>query len=240
MDPFRPLFEAVLDAPAEAAADAPPEGGEAAAEAPVESPASQPWESPEVQDYIAQQVAEGLQARLSSLTQSAPVAEAQPLLLDPFSDDYGNQLQKLIRDEIRSANEPLTQRFDAEDTVKADAQVAEMIDEEVTRAGGFPADVADEAKALVKMIAPSFGDEMVARYGQTDRAAQAILQKATQTVKDLLTKAGKTGGQAAIDDLAAVQGAGTDLPGNGGGINTPPPARSLEELHRRRFGTPLL
>jgi hypothetical protein len=79
---------------------------------------------------------------------------------------------------------------------------------------------------------------MEQRFGQgTPRAAEAALAKATEQVKALTGNAGRTGGQAEIDRLAAVAGA-AQTPGGGGGANmmVPAQARTPQELFNRRFG----
>lgn len=236
--------EAVMDSALEGGTPAPEPDAPAEGDAPLAPTAETAPEAPETpwrdDPELLDRFAEITQAQLDQRIQQQPTAQGDEPdwneRLNALDDNFGTNLAQFIRSELQSALAPVTERATAEDASKADAQVATMIDDAVTKAGGFPADVADDAKALIRMIAPTFGDEMVGRYGQTDRAAEAILAKATQTVQSLLAKATKTGGQGAIDQLAAVRDAHTTLTGQGSAMSVPGQAKSPRELFERTFG----
>lgn len=231
MDRYLFDFEAVLDETSVAVT------GEEAAETPEPpaetAPVTPSWEgSPEMVDRVAELVAQQLAQR----EPADATVEPADLDLDPFSDTFGQNIAKLLRDEIATAMAPVQSRFAQEAEQEADARITSMIDDEAERAGGFPADIDADAKDLVKKLAPAFTGEAIQRWGQTDKAAEVSLAKATSAVLGLIakaTKAGATGEQASLTALATAT---RELPGAGAAITQLHPGGDELEVARRYGG----
>lgn len=231
MDRYLIDYEAVAD-PVEAAAEAPAPEPEAPAEeaAAAGVPEAPAWQSdPAFRDFINDQIAEGIQARTAQFEQPATEQpqEEEGFDLDPFSDDFtGNfdrymtQREERFLAKIDQRLEPVTQRDEREARERQDQQIDSMVTDAVASAG-FPAEIQDEARDLVRELIPLYGDEMLNKYGPTERAAQAVMNKAIGKVNALLAAATKAGATAEQASLTALTTAARELPGAGGAVVQP-------------------
>lgn len=103
--------------------------------------------------------------------------------LDPFADNYGDQLRQLIHSEWQGLQQQQQQSTEAMERAK------DVLHDVCSRDGEFlnPEVSEERALALANEILPEFAG----RYGMSPRAAEAAIAKAAQMVRDQEAAIGK-------------------------------------------------
>lgn len=213
------------------------DGGDTAATA--EAPAAA-VETPEYLDFDA--AASLFDQRLQAAVEAAQAQQETGQEIDwnealnPLSDEYGKSLDQRLQQrdqqllqQIQNLLQPVLSQNEQAQVERGEQRINEIL---------ASSGVQEDARPVARDLATAYLPEMEGRYGQgSPRAAEAALAKATEQVKALTGAAGRTGGQAEIDRLAAVAGA-VQTPGAAGGTNmvVPEAARTPQELFNRRFG----
>jgi len=173
--------------------------------------------------------------------------------LSPFEDGYGENLARFLADrdqyilgQIEQRLNPLLQREQAAATEAGQQAVKQFVGEQwnETRDGALTDDhmkaITDLADVYVREENERFGVRVgpdgfgVGPMAQT--AARAALAKASETIRNLNRNAHTAGGQANIDQLAAVQSLPGDIRAGAAGHDVPPPAKTPGDLMNKYFG----
>lgn len=223
------------EAPAGEAGESLPSGDATEAAAQPSEPAFDPREIQAEIEFLR-----GQNQQLAQLVQGYPPssateagADASPTL-DPFADDYSQQLAALIQQTVAQAVQPLSATFQQQQQAAAQAEseqrVQDVIADDVARNGEFVTGDTDEQKAadrqarqLVRTLAEQSFPEYAARYGAGDRAAAFAIEKAAAQVRSLLAAAGQTAVARHQNHLGTLAGAPGEVPGVGGAAATEQP-----------------
>lgn len=242
-------YEAVIEA-AEAAPAGEPAGepsGEPVAEAagePTGDPGAEQLaggfdesfrSDPRFRDAVAEEAGALLQAQLPRYLEQylppAPGAAPAPASgqfdwtqVDPYGDDFGAQLgqgiQATIQQALQASLGPVTQTLEhAQQAAALDQgeQVAQdMIADQIARGG----DVTDEGKNAIRGLAEAFMPLAVERYGESPRAAEAAIDTAYNTIRQIEQAAAQKAIAQHTNHVATLAGANGE-PGIGtAGVGT--------------------
>lgn len=211
------------------------------------------WELPEFQDAVAQQAAEIADARIAAMraeqaqtAPTAPVQGAAPPFPDQYSENYAqemaaymayrdDQLLSKIDQRISPVTDSLTATEQARVAAEGDQRVQDVIADDIARNG----DLGETARALIRPIAEAKYGEYAARYGEGRRAAEAAIQSAAATIRQMHTEAGTAAATAEVNRINGLAGIrdqiGTGAAGVSGVREIELDPRKLVQKHSERI-----
>lgn len=251
-------------APAAVAPEAPgAPGSDPAAPEPATAP-----EPAAATTFTEEQLEQELEARLAPFMQHMPLIEAlaaaaedpsifgppdatppgaaPPLELDPLSETFGTDLQQVLASErnetLKAMTEtmqqmlaPITGRFEQEGLKEGDERAMDIIADDVAKNG----DLTEQSKTLARQMSEQFFGEFAEKYGNTPRAAEAAIRKATATVRDIERVAGESAVERYKNQLETL-GAAPHTPGApGAGVTVTPPGGDELSVAARFTGGPV-
>jgi hypothetical protein len=215
------------------------------------------WDSPELLDLVdqrAQQITQQQLEQLAPLFEQVlgPAAAGEPTAtpglgaLDPLSETFGQDLQRLLASEreatinemrtmFSSIQAPLEAREQEAAIQRGEDKLAGMLDDNISRLGDFPADpeTGRSAKELVRPLADVLFPAIAELLGQTPRAAELAIEQAAQMVRDMGAMYARQGVNRETTRLSAIAGVHGE-PGVGvNGVPTLPTARTPSEVTAR-------
>lgn len=235
---------AVADPSVEAGGDP---AGDAAPALPAADPAAPPAWAPSRDEWEEQQ-AELAQLRQFLLSQQQQPDPGDPLgsgdqgrvVIDPFSDDFGDQLAGFLGQFLDQRLAPLHQRlepivhgYQTQAAQEAEARVTDVITDYAASQG---IEFLEGGDAAARQLAEALLPDYRARFGPGQRAAEAALHKAVDTIADLQRRAEQRGEQRFKNQLGDVTGALAEPGSAGTGVRTVPDARDETDLVDRWFG----
>lgn len=245
-------FETVAEAPVEAvpagdepssdAAEVATEPGATGEEDPPSSPATETapaWDAndPAFRDAIRQEAEALVQAQLAGLQQEATSSdEPEPISLDPFDENFGTNLQKMLRAELAQISQPLQAQQEAARNAEGEQRIQDMIADDLTRNG----DLSDAGKAQVRPLVNVFFGEFAEVYGPSSKAVELATQKAAAAVRQIEKNAETRAVERYKNELGTLSGAPTELgagpTGGAVGASGLDPARTIQEVVERNAG----
>lgn len=162
------------------------------------------WAGPSQEEWEATQ---SLIERLGPLAQYAEQLGQEgdegyeDVELDPMSDTFADQLRELIRAEIQ----PLSGYVQETQLGEAEQQAMDIIHDLQASGGEFL--VPESSSKLARSLANDFMPESVQRYGVGPKAAEAALQKAVETVREMEQSIGKAYYERQMNQLSTLAGA---------------------------------
>lgn len=222
---------AVAEAPAEASA------ADAAVETPTWTPEqlSSLRDAPELREFVAAEAAQIAAAQIAAAQaqQSASGVgfEAQQApgvpSIDPFADDFGQQLQQLLAaerqatvDAMREMFAPMQQQQQAQQQAEGDEMIRTAITETATRLGGIRGGDAAINRVLAA-VRTDFFPEAARVYGQTDRAAEVAIERALTAEREYQAAIVAAGVGQHVEHINTLAGARPEIGvGSGSGVVT--------------------
>lgn len=179
-----------------------------------------------------------LEARIQQMQQQ-PTGEGDfdpNEFLNPMSEDFGQNLYTLLNAFAQQAQAPFQKQQEQAMLAEGQQRMVDIIDDDFSRNGPIElGEGAPDPKQVIQQISPLFLEESVARYGDTPRAGEAALAKATSLIRSIVSAAEKRGASQNANRLATLSNANGE-PGTGGAaIHNGDPAASVEEALKRAF-----
>jgi len=129
--------------------------------------------------------------------------------LDPFSDNFADQLQSLIDSRLA----PVSEFTEQAQLDEAEERAMDIIQDIVSREGEFL--MPERSTKLARAMAEEFLPEAEQRYGFGPRAAEAALQQAVKTVREIEQEIGQTYYERKQNELGTLAGARREPPAAG-------------------------
>lgn len=227
------------------AAGVAPDSGEAVTPSAAATDAAPAWtpESPEFRQAVAEMAGQEAERRFQQLLHEAQqeqqyAAEPQgPPPVDPFSDDYSEQLAareqwmiEQITGQMQQAIQPLLQSHQQQVSAEGQAGMKDILADLASREGDFNQDAAFQVR-------DAFLRDAVDQYGPNMRAAEIGLANAAKFVRGLEQAAEQRGyekGKNYAATLAGVPGEpAAGVSGAASGAQTLPEANSLSDVTKR-------
>ena len=187
--------------------------------APVPEPEPEPepvepaWQGPSqdewgsVMGYIQQQQAE----RDAYAQQQQAQQSQQQYAVDPFADDFGQQLQTIIGQAVQQNLAPVMEYQYGQQLGEAHERALDILDSIVSRDGEFiNQDKAFEASIA---LANSYMQEESAKHGYGPKAAEAALTRAAGEIRAYETAVAEAAQQRYMNQLSNLGGAARDVYG---------------------------
>lgn len=194
--------------------------------------AEEAWAGPSQEEW--QQVVQGLGYLAQQVSQQEPEPQQsapQHTQFDPFSDDPGEQLRAIIREEIA----PVAQYQQHEQLAEAEERAYDILDDISSRQGEIVDK--DTAFPIIRAWADTMMADMAQRYGFGPRAAEAALEQAYNTYQQLEQSIGKQYTDRHMNQLTNLGNAQAEPPPfNGSTQTTEIPGGGDELSVVRRFG----
>jgi hypothetical protein len=179
----------------------------------------EPWAGPSQEEWTqTQELLQGL-APVIEYMQNPEAGQYQQvdpnqeqMDLDPFSDNFGEQLRSLIQNEIS----PLSEFTENAALEEAEERAMDIIHDLESREGEFlfrgenPGDV--DSRQVARSLAERFLPEAQQRYGYGPRAAEAALAQAYKVVRSYEETVGKTYHDRQTNQLKTLAGARREMP----------------------------
>lgn len=153
-------------------------------QAPFEAESAEPVEpayvgpSPDEWQETQQELA---QLREAYQQMQAPQEESFPLI-DPFADDYPQQLAAYVSQTVQQAIQPVSEWQYQQQLSEAEERALDIIEDDVSRNGEFL--LGERAFDGVRALANSFFAEEAQRYGNGPKAAQTAIYRAAATWRE--------------------------------------------------------
>lgn len=166
------------------------------------------WTGPSQEEWTA--VVSDLQARQQAEweAQQAELRQQGELDLDPFNENFGQNLRAFLQQQAQAAVQPVTewQRQQAEASAYELAQ--DMVHDAMVKGGDylFP----DEGKAAVHRAADEYYAEAAAQYGPGQKAVQAAIDRADKEYRDWEKRVGQAYHEREMNVLTNLSGAGRE------------------------------
>ncbi|MBA2370734.1 MAG: hypothetical protein H0V71_03700 [Chloroflexi bacterium] len=183
MFPFRTLFH--FEFPEAGGGDIPLDGREPAP-AP-EAPAEPAWTGPSQEEWTQYQSEQAGMREYLSQQQAAQQQYQQPQgqqspQIDPFSDDFSQQLEAFMGQALQQHLAPYQQWQEQQQLGEAEERALDILEDNISREG----DYLDNEKALTaaRALANVYYSEEASRMGAGPEAAEAALQRAATTVRE--------------------------------------------------------
>lgn len=213
--------------------------GDTPAPATVEAPA---WDAdnPAFREAVQQETQALIEAQLARLAPPSveqPV-EAQIPNLDPFDENFAQNLATLLQQTVQGAVSPLLETAQQQQAAANEAHwndvVQDVIADETSRNG----DLTTEELEALNLIGVSIMPEMHGKYGQTPRAVEATVHRAAAQVRAIITAAEERGIERYKNELGTLGGARTELGagGTGGGMQGLTQAMTPQQVIERHAG----
>lgn len=232
---------AVLSPESAATPPGAPEGEAVTPAAATETAPAFTPESPEFRHAVADMAGEEAERRFQQLLHEAQAQQGMeqqgPPPVDPFSDDYSDQLAareqwmiEQITGQVQQAIQPLIQSHQQQQSAEGQAGMKDILADIAAREGDFNQGAAFEVR-------DSFLREAVEQYGPSMRAAEIGLANAAKFVRQLESGAEARGyekGKNYASTLAGVPGEpAAGVSGAASGAQTMPEANSLSDVTKR-------
>lgn len=224
------------------AAGVTPESGEAVTPSAAATDAAPAWtpDSPEFRQAVAEMAGQEAERRFQQLLHEAQEQQYEPQgppPVDPFSDDYSEQLAareqwmiEQITGQMQQAIQPLLQSHQQQVSAEGQAGMKDILADLAAREGDFNQDAAFQVR-------DAFLREAVDQYGPNMRAAEIGLANAAKFVRGLEQAAEQRGyekGKNYAATLAGVPGEpAAGVSGATSGAQTLPEANSLSDVTKR-------
>ena len=181
---LRPLFH--LEFPGDPAG-APPPVGEPAGEPQGEPQGEPAWTGPSrdewgsVLGFIQQQQQERAAYEQQQAAQYQQQQEPQHVQLDPFADNFGEQLSGFFQDQLQQHLSPVQQFIQEQQMGEGEERALDILEDVVSKDGDFLDN--ERAFASARALANVYFAEEVQRHGYGPAAAEAALVRAAGEVR---------------------------------------------------------
>lgn len=190
--------------------------------------------------YLASQIPLEQQTQIAAEQQSA--GEPVGLSLDPFADDFGDNLGQLLDQRLEALVgrleqrlDPLVQSHEREQIGEAEQRALDIIGDIESRDGEFLS--GDDARHAVRALAETLVGETRQRFGPGPRAAEAALSRAAQIVRGIEKSVSDKAVEQYRNQLSNVGGARQEPGISGAAVSNPSvDGVSAETLGRRIAG----
>ena len=156
--------------------------------------------------------------------------------LDPFSDDYGQQLAQLIAQSQQSTMQQIQQLLSpllSQHEAAADAEGQQRIKDIIADITNREGDLTNEGKGAVESIAPLFLEQFENTYGPGARAAEMALGQAAKVIRSIETSAATKAVERYKNELSTIGGARGVPAGGASGVEGGPRPTSIIDAGRR-------
>ena len=174
---------------------------------------------------------EQTQQALYDLTQQVappPQRETGYPSIDPFADDYPQQLAGFVTQSVQQAIQPLMEWQQGQQLGEAEERALDILDDITSRDGEFLAK--EQAYEASRALAGVFVNEEAEKHGWGPKAAEAALQRAAKFVRDYEQAVGKAYYDRQINQFSTIAGADREPPAGGVGSQQIVTERGGDEL----------
>ena len=148
----------------------------------VGEPAEPAWGGPSQEEWGEVQSQLGQLAQyLNQQAQPEPTDEGYPQI-DPFSDEFGPQIAQYVQQAVQQAIAPVTDWQYQQQLSEAEERALDIIEDDVSRNGEFM--LGEKAFEGVRALANVYFQDEAQRYGNTPKAAEAAIQRASATWRE--------------------------------------------------------
>lgn len=167
-------------------------------------------------------LAEELDARLAAQQYAPPIPGAtpgpmaqgfDPTALDPYSEDFGQNLLAAMQGIVQQAISPVAQTFEQQAYQAQIAQGEQYAQDIIADALASGADVSDAGKEAIRPFAEAFMPQAVKRYGESPRAAEMAIHMAIDHVRSIEKAAAERALAQHTNYTASLAGAPAGEPG---------------------------
>ena len=174
----------VISEPVSQTAELGYEGGPPPEPAPVvEEPA---WQGPSQEEW--EQTQNALAYFNQQLQPPEPQGEQYPQI-DPFADNYGEQLAQFMQAQFQQYMTPFQEWVQSQQLGEAEERALDILDDITSREGEFL--VQDDAYAQIRARANDFLNEEAQKHGFGPKAAEAALHRAAAEQREYERKIGE-------------------------------------------------
>lgn len=154
--------------------------------------------------------------------------------LDPFADDYGQNLQGMIQQnnqqllgQIQQIVAPLMQNMEQQASEEGQQLLRDALADVTTRTGDFHS---DKGKAAAEKVFDLYKNDAAQRYGVSNRALEYAAGQAASFVREIEQAAWEAGRESYKNERATLVNAPRDAGAGASGVRVNPGYDGLDEL----------